>query len=175
MNEEYDSRLRQVKERNQFIVGHFVHTWRGRISDDTLYQHVLNIEHFANNYLNYSAEADELRSVDQTVVWNVYDFVTDWLPRKSWVDSARRIKNYLASFNKLYKFMAEQGYMPAEGAADVLELLKEERQQMIEAAVTYYDEPEEEQSPEAFQAEMRDLVARWKALRRGSGEKARDT
>ena len=173
MSDEYDTRLRQVEERNRLVIGHFVHTWRGRISDETLDQHVLNIEHFTNRYLNYSAEADELRSLDQAVGWDVYDFITDWLPRKSWVDSARRIKNYLASFNKLFQFMGEQGYIPTEAAADAVRMLQEERQVMIDAAVTYYDEPEEEQSPEAFQAQMEELEERWKAIHRGS-ENERD-
>lgn len=40
MHDDYDARLREVEERNEFILGHFVHVWRERISDDTLYQHV---------------------------------------------------------------------------------------------------------------------------------------
>jgi hypothetical protein len=164
MSDDYDTRLKQVQERNRFVIGHFVHTWRGRISDETLGRHLLNIEHFANRYLNYSAEADELRSLDRVGGWDVYDFITDWLPRKSWVDSARRIENYLASFNKLFRFMGEQGYISAATAADALRMLKEERQVMIDAAVTYYDEPEEEQSPEAFLAQADELLERWKAV-----------
>jgi hypothetical protein len=164
MGDDYDVRLQQVTERNQFIVGHFVHTWRGRISDDTLYQHVLNIEHFANGHPNYYAEADELCSLDQVTAWKVHDFITDWLPRKSLVTSARQVKSYLASFNKLFKFMGEHGYMAAEEADNILQTLREERQMMIEAVVTYDDEPDESQSPEAFQARMQELVERWKSV-----------
>jgi hypothetical protein len=87
MSDDYDVRLKQVQERNDFILGHFVHVWRGRVSDETLYQHVLNIQGFTDHYLNYSAETDELRSGDQITSWDVYDFVTDWLPRKCWVTS----------------------------------------------------------------------------------------
>jgi hypothetical protein len=164
MSDDYDVRLQQVKERNKLIVGHFVHTWRGRISDDTLYQHVLNIEHFAKGYLNYYTEADGPRSLDQVTEWKVIDFITDWLPRKSLVTSARRVKNYLASFNKLFKFMGEHGYMAAEEVAEILQTLKDDRQMMIDAVVTYDDEPDESQSPEAFQARMQGLVERWIAI-----------
>lgn len=87
MSDDYDVRSEQVQERNDFILGHFIHVWRGRVSDETLYQHVLNIQGFTDYYLNYSAEADELRSGDQITSWDVYDFVTDWLPRKCWVTS----------------------------------------------------------------------------------------
>ena len=164
MTDDHDDRLKQIQERNNIILGHFVHVWRGRISDDTLYEHVLNIQTFTDTYLNYYAEAGGLCSADQATAWRVYDFVTDWLPRKCWVDSERQIKNYLASLKKYVQFMGEQGYMPAETAEEILQMLKEERQEMIKAAVTYGDEPDESESPEAFQARMQELVERWKAL-----------
>jgi len=42
MSNDYNIDIQQlsVEDRNKFILGYFVHTWRGRISDDTLYQHV---------------------------------------------------------------------------------------------------------------------------------------
>jgi len=162
-DDHYEVRLQQVRERNKLIIGHFVHTWRGRISDNTLYQHVMNFEYFANGHLNYYADTDELRSLDQVTGWMVYDFITDWLPRKGLVTSARRVKSYLASFNKLFKFMGEHGYMEPEDAAEVLDLLKEDRQLMIDAVVTY-DDPIKDQSPEEFQAHLQELVERWKSI-----------
>lgn len=173
MSDDYEVRLQQVRERNTLIVGHFVHTWRGRISDDVLYQHVMNIEYFANGHLNYYADADGLRSLDQVTAWKLYDFITDWLPRKGLVTSARRVKSYLASFNKLFKFMGEHGYMAAEEADRVLEMLKEDRQLMIDTVVTY-DEPKEDQSPEAFRAHLQELVERWKSIHQESGKGAPD-
>lgn len=172
-DDHYEVRLQQVRERNKRIIGHFVHTWRGRISDDTLYQHVMNIEYFANGHLNYYADTDALRSLDQVTGWKVYDFITDWLPRKGLVTSARRVKSYLASFNRLFKFMGEHGYMEPEDADEVLDLLKEDRQLMIDTVVTY-DDPIEDQSLEEFQAHMQGLVGRWKAIHqksRDAGEK----
>jgi hypothetical protein len=163
---DYDARLKQIQERNHSILGHFVHTWKGRVSDDTLYQHVLNIQHFSGWHLNYGRADDELHSVDQITAWDVYDFITDWLPRKSWVDSERRIKSYLATLKKYVEFMAKHGYMPADVATDALRTIKEEREDMICAAVTYYNDPEEDQSPEAFRAQLHDLEARWAALTR---------
>lgn len=167
MSDDYEVRLQQIQERNKLIIGHFVHTWRGRISDDTLYQHVTNIEYFVDGHLNYYADTDGLRSLDQVTGWKLYDFITDWLPRKGLVTSARRVKSYLASFNKLFKFMGEHGYMEPEDAAEVLDLLKEDRQLMIEAVVTY-DDPIEDQSPEEFQAHLQGLVDRWKAIHQES-------
>ena len=155
-----------VEDRNKFILGHFIHTWQGRISDDTLYQHVLNIQYFTDSYLSYRVVGvhDEPRAVDQVTGYDVYDFITDWLPRKGLVVSARRVESYLASFNKLYKFMREHGYMPAKKVEEILETIKWDRQEMIEAVVTYDDEPDEDQSHEAFLAELKELEARWAAL-----------
>lgn len=170
----YDVCLKQVQERNDLILGHFVHVWRGRVSDDTLYRHVLNIQSFTDYYLNYSAEADELRSGDQITAWDVYDFVTDWLPRKCWVTSERRVKSYLASFKKYVKFMEEYDYLSPEVAANIIQTLKEERQVMIRSAVTYYDEPDEAESPEAFRARMQELVEQWKAIHQESRKEAQE-
>ena len=47
MSDAYDARLKQIEERNNLILGHFVHTSRGRLADDTLHQHVLNIQHLS--------------------------------------------------------------------------------------------------------------------------------
>ena len=48
----------------------------------------------------------------------------------------------------------------------VLETNLEEldRQEMIEAVLTYDDEPDETQSTEAFLAQLKELEARWKSL-----------
>lgn len=155
-----------VEARNKFILAYFVHTWRGRISDETLYQHLLNLQYFIDSYLSYGLAGahDEPRSVEQVSAYEVYDFITDWLPRKGLVVSARRVKSYLASFNKFYRFMGAQGYMPAEQVEKILQTLKWDRQEMIEAVLTYDDEPEADQSPEAFLSALKELEARWKAL-----------
>jgi len=149
-----------VEDRNTFILGHFVDTWQGRLSDNTLSQHVLNIQYFTNSYLSWVH--DEPRSVDQVTAYNVYSFITDWLPRKGLVFSARQVKSHLASLTKLYTFMREQHYMPPEKVAAILQRMKEVRQEMIEAVLTYDDEPDESQSTdEAFFAQLRE---RWNSL-----------
>jgi hypothetical protein len=153
-----------VEDRNAFVLGHFVDTWRGRLSDKTLYQHVLNIQYFMDSYLSYCVIGmhDEPRSVDQVTAYDVYRFITDWLPRKALVVSDRQVKSHLASLTKLYQFMKEQHYMPPEKAAAILEMMKVDRQEMIEVVLTYDDEPDESQSTdEAFFAQ---LTERWKSI-----------
>jgi hypothetical protein len=153
-----------VDDCNTFILAHFVDTWRGRLSDKTLYQHVLNIQYFMDSYLSYCTIGvhDEPRSVDQVTAYDVYRFITDWLPRKGLVVSARQIKSHLASLTKLDQFMKEQHYMPSEKSVAILETMKVDRQEMIEVVLTYDDEPDESQSTdEAFFAQ---LTERWKSL-----------
>ncbi len=153
-----------MEDRNALILGHFVHMWRGRLSDNTLYQHVLNIQYFMDSYLNYCVIGvhDEPRSVDQVTAYAVYSFITDWLPRKGLVVSARQVKSHLASLTKLYTFVGEQHYMPPEQAAAVVQTIKLDRQEMIEAVLTYDDEPDKSQSTdEAFFAELKE---RWESL-----------
>jgi hypothetical protein len=153
-----------VDDCNTFILAHFVDTWRGCLSDKTLYQHVVNIQYFMDSYLSYCTIGvhDEPRSVDQVTAYDVYRFITDWLPRKGLVVSARQIKSQLASLTKLYQFMKEQHYMPSEKSVAILETMKVDRQEMIEVVLTYDDEPDESQSTdEAFFAQ---LTERWKSL-----------
>ena len=144
------------------------------MSDDVLYRHALNIQHFAGWHLTYYCAADELRSVDQVTARDVYDFITDWLPRKSWVDSERRIKSYLATLKRYVQFMAEHEYMRADVATSILRMIRQDREDMIRTAVTYYDEPQKKPSSEALDAQLRDLEARWAALARKDVEKSMD-
>ena len=124
--------------------------------------------YFIDSYLNYCVVGvhDEPRSIDQVSAYDVYDFITDWLPRKGLVVSSRRVKSYLATFNKLYKFMVEHGYVPAKVGEEILQRIKWGRQEMIQAVVTYDDEPDEGQSKDAFLAQLKELEARWKSLPR---------
>ncbi len=136
----------------------------GRLSDKALYQHVLNIQYFTDSYLSYYVIGvhDEPRPVDHVTGYDVYSFITDWLPRKGLEFSARQVKSHLASLTKLYQFMREQNYMPPEKAEAILETMKVDRQEMIEVVLTYDDEPDESQSSdEAFFAQ---LTERWKSI-----------
>ena len=115
-------------------------------------------------YLSYCVIGvhDEPRSVDQVTAYDVYRFITDWLPRKGLVVSARQVKSHVASLTKLYQFVATHGYMPPEKSAAILEMMKVDRQEMIETVLTYDDEPDESQSTDdAFLAQ---LTERWKSI-----------
>ncbi len=162
MDDNFDIDIQQlsVEDRNKFILGHFVHTWRGRISDDTLYQHVLNIEYFMDSYLSYCVVGvhDEPRSVDQVSGYDVYDFFTDylvyyeplkrldeagdddvftflssWFPRKAMWANETNVKSYLASFKKSFKWMGETERISDETVIEVLDTLKENREEFLEA------------------------------------------
>ncbi len=162
----HDSNIHHVsvEDRNALILGHFVDTWRGRLSDNTLYQHVLNIQYFMDSYLSYCVIGvhDEPRSVDQVTAYDVYRFITDWLPRKGLVFSARQVKSHVASLTKLYQFVATHRYMPPEKTAAIVQTMKVDRQEMIEIVLTYDDEPDE--SPSTDEAFFAQLMERWKSL-----------
>ena len=64
--------------------------------------------------------------------------------------------------------------MRADVATSILRMIKQDREDMIRAAITYYDEPQEKPSPEAFDARLRELEARWAALARKDVEKSMD-
>jgi hypothetical protein len=157
----HPTRLKKVYRHNQLIHGHFVHAWRQRISDATLYQHAQRMHQFSDQYLIPQTQIGRPRSVDELNANDVVDFITDWLPRHLDV-SARQIKSYLASFRKYVHFMDTEGYLEHAAATEILQMLKQDREELIEEALA--QAAAEAAPPVDLRARLKDLEARWAAL-----------
>jgi hypothetical protein len=60
-------------------------------------------------------------------------FSLDWFPRKAMWASVGSAKSNIASFRKFFKFMGETGRLDDETVSEVLETLKERRDDFLEA------------------------------------------
>jgi hypothetical protein len=56
-----------------------------------------------------------------------------WFPRKAMWASVSSVRSYLASFKKFFMWMGEAGHVSQETVAEVIEVLKEGREEFIDA------------------------------------------
>jgi hypothetical protein len=157
----HNTHLKNVCCHNQFIQGHFIHAWRQRISDATLYQHAQRMHQFSDQYLIHQTPIGQPRSVDELTADAVVDFITGWLPRHLEV-SARQIKSYLASVRKYVHFMDTEGYLEHAAATEILQMPKQDREELTEEALA--QAAAEAAPPVNLRARLKDLEARWAAM-----------
>ena len=91
--------------------------------------HVDNIDFFAEYLVYY----EPLQRLDEADDGDVSSFLMDWFPRKALWASVSSTKSYLASFKKFFQWMGETKRIPAEVVNDVLTMLKEDKQDFIDA------------------------------------------
>ena len=127
----YDARVRAIRAYNQPILDDF-EVWlkQSGLSETTVKNHVDNI-YFFTNYLVYH---EPLKKLDEATSGDVWMFLVDWFPRKALWASISSVKSYLASFKKFFQWMGETGRVSPETVADVLDTLKEGRDEFLERA-----------------------------------------
>jgi site-specific recombinase XerD len=121
----YEQRVHAIQLANQPILDGF-ENWlkQSGLSEQTIKDHVDNIQFFARYLLLY---ASSLRRLDEATEGNVYDFLEDWFPRKALWASVSSMKVYLASFKKFFTWMGETGLVAPETVEDVRSTLKDSR------------------------------------------------
>jgi site-specific recombinase XerD len=104
------------------------------LSKRTIETHVGNVQFFADEYLTYY---EPLRRVDEADAGDIGLFLSDWFLRKAMWSSPNAVRGNIASFNKFFKWMGQQGHMDADVVAEILLDLKENRDEYIEDAEAY--------------------------------------
>ena len=127
---DYDAQVRAIQAYNQPILDGF-RAWleQSGQAKKTIKNHVDNIDFFTD-YLVYYEPLEKLDEADGS---DVRMFLTDWFPRKALWASVTGVKSYLASFKKFFQWMGEAGRVSPETVADVLDTLKEGRDEFLEA------------------------------------------
>jgi len=127
---DYDAQVRAIQAYNQPILDGF-RAWlkQSGLAKKTIKNHVDNIDFFTD-YLVYYEPLEKLDEADGS---DVRMFLTDWFPRKALWASVTAVKSYLASFKKFFQWMGEAGRVSPETVADVLDTLKEGRDEFLEA------------------------------------------
>ena len=126
----YDARVQAIQAYNQPILYGFL-TWlkQSGLSEETIYNHVTNIEFFTNYLVRY----EPLKKLDEVSSGDVWMFLADWFPRKALWASVTSTKSYVASFKKFFKWMGETGRVSPETVEDVLSTLKYSRSEFLNA------------------------------------------
>lgn len=126
---DYDREVEAIRAENEPLLDGF-QAWleAAGLSEGTVQSHVENADFFTL----YLVHSEPLRRLDQATEADVFMFLSDWFPRKALWASVTSVKSYLASFKKLFKWMAEAGHVSNETAAEVIEMLKEDRETFID-------------------------------------------
>ncbi len=127
---DYDAQVQAIRAYNQPILDSF-RAWleQAGLAEKTIKNHVDNIDFFTH-YLVYNDPLEKLDEADGSDVWM---FLSDWFPRKALWSSATSVKSNIASFKKFFQWMGETGRVSPETVADVLDTLKEGRDEFLDA------------------------------------------
>ena len=129
--EDFDQQWEAIREHNKPILDGFK-TWltKAGLSKKTIENHVGNIDFFAD----YLVHGEPLKRLDEADESDITMFLGVWFHRKAMWASVESTKGNMASFKKFFKWMGETGKVSAEVVDEVLTMLKEERQEFLEAA-----------------------------------------
>jgi len=127
---DYDREVEAIRTYNQPLLEAF-QAWleESGLSEKTVRSHVENIDFFTEYLVYY----EPLNRLDQATDSDVFSFLSDWFPRKAMWASVSSVKSYLASFKKFFMWMGEAGHVSQETVAEVIEVLKEGREEFIDA------------------------------------------
>jgi site-specific recombinase XerD len=129
----YESDCERIRRENIEILKQFANWLQDKqLSERTIYNHVSNIDFFANEFLLYE-EAIEAKDGAS----HISMFLGYWFIRKAMWSSVSQIKSYVASFKKFYTFMCEKGYIKQEQLEDMKDMIKEEMPEWIETMKRY--------------------------------------
>ena len=128
--DDYDKEVEAIRAYNQPILDAFQGWLKAAgLADRTINNHVENIDFFTE-YLTYY---EPLYRLDEADAVDIMSFSLDWFPRKAMWASVGSAKSNIASFRKFFKFMGETGRLDDETVSEVLETLKERRDDFLEA------------------------------------------
>ncbi len=125
---DYDVQVQAIQAYNQPILNDFS-TWlkQAGLSAKTVTEHVSNIDFFTHYLVYY----EPLKKLDEADGGDVWMFLENWFPRKAMWASVSSSKSNIASFKKFFRWMGETGRVSVETVADVLDTLKENRDEFL--------------------------------------------
>lgn len=130
MMSNYDQEVKKIRSHNQPILDEF-QSWleKSGLAPKTVKNHVENIDFFTKYLVYY----EPLSKLDEADDGDVSSFLGDWFPRKAMWASEASMRSNMASFRKFFKFLRESGRVKREVENDVREMLKENKDEFLEA------------------------------------------
>jgi len=127
---DYDREVEKIRAQNQPILDEF-QSWleNSGLAPTTVKNHVENVDFFSEYLVYY----EPLTNLDEANVGDVYGFLGDWFPRKAMWASVFTMRSNMVSFRKFFKFLRETGRINEKIEDDVLDTLKEHKDEFLEA------------------------------------------
>ena len=120
--EKYEQDCKKLRKANERLLNEF-EVWlkSSGLSENTINNHLSNIDFYVNEYLLYEDATEAKDGVD-----SVYMFLGHWFIRKAMWASQSSIKGNATSLKKFYTFMHERGLIDKEDLIDLKQTIKEE-------------------------------------------------
>lgn len=132
---DFDDQVKRIRSHNEPILAGFRGSLtRSSLSAKTITNHVQNVEFFAEYLMNY----EPVKTLEQTDSTDISSFLDDWFLRKAMWASVESVKAYLATFKKFFTWMRDADHMTSNAVADILETIKEDREDFIDNARSYF-------------------------------------
>jgi len=134
--EQYEIECKRIRESNAKLLDEFGNWLRkSNLTDQTIGQHVENIDFYINEYLLYDDAVEP-----QDGVHSVSMFLGYWFIKKAMWASESAIRSNAASLKKFYAFLHERGLVNKDDLDSLKETIKEEMPDWL-ATVARYDDP----------------------------------
>jgi site-specific recombinase XerD len=131
----HDEQVKHIRNYNEPILASFRDSFmNSTLSAKTIKNHVQNMEFFAEYLIYY----EPLKTLEQTESSDVISFLDDWFLRKAMWSSVESVKAYFATFKKFFIWMRDTNRMAENIIKIILEELKEEREDIIDNAKSYF-------------------------------------
>ena len=135
--DEYEKKVRELQAENAEIFASFRAALVEKgLAKPTIRRHVENAEFFLDDYLAETEGVSAVEGID-----HVPSFLGFWFIRKAMWASETAIRQYAATFKKLYAHLAEQGRVSVDDVAHLKSVIKEELPEWVET-VQRYDDPD---------------------------------
>jgi len=127
--EDFEKVAEQQREKNKKLIEEFEAYLNDKgLSQKTVKKHVSNIAFFVDDFLIYD---DVLTPADGII--EIGMFLDYWFPKKAMWASPAHVNDYCAVFKKFYKFLLEKGLIEKEEYREMLEDIKENKEDWLRA------------------------------------------
>ncbi|HMQ97200.1 MAG TPA: hypothetical protein PKC42_03830 [Candidatus Nanoperiomorbaceae bacterium] len=132
----YEIECEKIRKQNAKLLDEFA-LWlqESNLKEETIKQHVNNIDFYINEYLLYEDATEAKEGVSRASMFLGY-----WFIKKAMWASPAQIKSNAASLKKFYTFMLEKRLINKEELDELKETIKEGMAEWV-ATMRRYDDP----------------------------------
>ncbi len=137
---EWEKLIEKAKKHNNRILIEFEKYLKTKsLKSNTIKKHIDNVEFFANDYLlRY-----EIIPIEKGFL-EIGGFLGDYFIRKASWASKYTVQNNIASFKKFYTFLNEIGKISKAELNEMMELIKDEKEDWISEVENYWNDIEDD-------------------------------